>query len=123
MGGLMHEPIWMEPWQIQEMYDLRIGKYEDELLGAAIEEVRERYLYGAGGIDHYDLAAVYGFKITRGGKHKALAIIAVRTFLHTNGVTYAAKSDQEKEAIEGVASGKTNGKEFAAWLRRKGRNN
>ena len=113
----MHAPIWIAPFHIQEMYDLRIGKYEDELLGSTIEDVRERYHFGAGGIDHYDLAAMYGFKIARDGKHKALAIIAVRTFLHTNGTTYAAKSDEEKEAIARVSSGRMDKEQFAHWLR------
>lgn len=120
---MAHEPIWIDSWHIQEMYDLQIDECIDRVLGYAEEGVRERYHYGVGGIDHYDLAAVYGFKIARDGNHKALATIAVRAFLHTNGVTYAARSSEEKEAIAGVANGKTNEEEFAAWLRRKGRNN
>ena len=121
IGGLMHEPIWIESSHIQEMYDLRIGKYEDELLGSAIEEVHKRYHYGAGGIDLYDLAAVYGMKTARHAwateKNETVAIIAVKTFLNANGAKYKATSNQEKEAIARVSSGRMDKEQFARWLR------
>lgn len=118
-------PILIEPWDIQQMYGGQIDEYEERVLSVAIEGVRERHLYGEGGLDMYDLAAVYGFKIARDGqptkRNEALAIIAVRAFLHTNGAKFEAKNEKEKEVMARVICGKMLEEEFAAWLRGIGR--
>jgi death on curing protein len=95
------------------------GLRDEGLLESALARAENLAAYGSP--DIADLAASYGFGLTKNHPfidgNKRAAFLSVGLFLHLNGYRLRATQAEATLAMLGLAAGDITEPEFAAWLR------
>lgn len=103
-GGQVEEPFWVDFASVILLHDYAIAEFgglggvpNPHYLESAIEAPRNALLYSDGGMDLYDLAAVYLYHIAKAHAftdgNKRAAYMTALVFLHVNGIqVFTAKN-------------------------------
>jgi len=124
----MIEPHWLSLRTVLLIHSFSLAEHggrngirDQAALDSALARPRNRFVYESD-VDLADLAASYGFGLTRNHPfhdgNKRISFGAAGTFVRLNG--YRLIIDDRVDAIHTVvelAAGRVNEKEFAAWVR------
>ena len=122
----MTQPVWLLKGVVLAVHDMQLAEHggpagvrDDALLESAL--ARPVNLHAYGDSDLCALAAAYAFGIVRNHPfvdgNKPTGFLAAYIFLKINGLELTAGEVEATSAVLGLASGDTDDKEFAAWLR------
>ncbi len=127
----MTEPTWLEDRDVCAIHDEILaesggafGILSTISLGSTLNKAKNLYYYNDGNITLYELAAAYGYGLTKNhcfvDGNKRVALIAVYTFLAINGIELiASEVDAATFFLDLAASVKTqeeNMKILTDWL-------
>jgi len=97
------------------------GIGDDNLIDSALSRPQQLDAHGTPEPDAFDLAAAYGYGITRNhgfsDANKRTGWILTRLFLADNGVKIQYAAMDAIQVMTGVAAGTISEQEFADWLR------
>lgn len=97
------------------------GIKDTNLIDSALARPQQLDAYGDPPPDVFDLAAAYGYGITRShgfsDGNKRTGWILMRLFLVDNGVKIQYSARDAIDVMQGVAAGALSEQEFAQWLR------
>jgi death on curing protein len=124
----VNEPRWLEVLMVRAIHANQVqehggslGLRDKGLLESAMARPRHRFQYEAE-IDVIDLAASYGFGLTRNHPfvdgNKRVAFQAMYVFLGLNGLRIDADEPDVVHTMLALAAGELDEPELAAWLRR-----
>ena len=125
-GTVESEPIWLTAVQLKMLHAdaLKLfggspGVRDEGLLESALGRPRHLWAYG-GAVTLFDLAAAYGFGITKNHAfidgNKRAGALGIRAFLFRNGYRFAPDQAEMVATIEGVAAGTVSEGELATWI-------
>ena len=111
----MSEPIWISQRAIHAIHDRQISEHgglpgvrDEGLLQSALSRPENLYFYGDPKPDISDMAAAYGFGISKNHPfndgNKRTALIAIRLFLKLNGFDLTATGPEKFTMIVELAS-------------------
>jgi death on curing protein len=121
------EPVWVRADVVEAIHRRQLAEHggatgvrDAGALASAIERPRNRLAYGNPPPDLAELAATYGFGITRNHPfadgNKRTALIVMRLFLKLNGAELVATAEVKYSVIMALAAGEMNEADLADWL-------
>jgi death on curing protein len=122
-------PVWVRADVVEGIHQRQLSEHggadgvrDAVALASALDRPRNRLAYGNPPPDLADLAAAYGFGITRNHPfsdgNKRTALVVMRLFLKLNDAEFAATAEEKYEAIMLLAAGEMDEAGLADWVRR-----
>jgi len=122
----MADPIWITEEMVQVMHDDQIathggayGLRDAGLLSSAIARARNRYVYE--GADRWQLAAAYGYGITKNHPfvdgNKRTAFQVMYAFLKVHGFHLNVPEPEVVLAMQSLAAGELSEGQLVDWLK------
>lgn len=120
------EPLWLSVEAVQDIHTEQLvlfggpdGTRDLGLLESALARPINRFAYGE--VDLAVLAASYAFGIARNHPfidgNKRVALLAMVTFLHLNGVFFSPSNADAAAAIVALAAGEIDEDGLTRWIR------
>lgn len=120
--------VWLDKELVLALHDRQLAEHggssgvrDDHLLESALARPQQLEAYGDPRPDLADLAATLAFGLARNHPfvdgNKRTAAVACETFIDLNGGTLVAEDHELFPMYLGVAEGKVEVEQFAAWLR------
>jgi death on curing protein len=122
----VREPRWIEQDLVLQIHERQIDRFggsqgirDEILLGSALARPLNLFSYGEPSL--FDLAAAYGYGITKnhpfvdGNKRTAFAVMVL--FLLINGYSLEVSEDDAVSKMENLAMDLENQDSIAEWLR------
>lgn len=122
------EPLWLARRFLDEAHADQIkqhgglpGVRDENALESALARPKNRWVYAAGAVNIYELAAAYGYALATSHPYsdgnKRIAFIAMYTFLGLNDLEIVASQVEVVSFMLQVASGALEESAIAEWLR------
>jgi death-on-curing protein len=120
------EPIWLSKDLVIAIHDEQLrafggppGIRDEGLLESALARPQNKYAYGSD--DVAELAAAYGFGLSRNHAfvdgNKRIAFLAIVTFLGLNDVDFLVPETEAVVIMLAVAAGEVSEQSLARWIR------
>ena len=122
----MTEPIWLSKDLVIAIHDEHLrtfggppGIRDHGLLESALARPLNKYAYGSD--DLAELAAAYGFGLSRNHAfvdgNKRIAFLAIVTFLGLNDIDFLVPETEAVVIMLGVAAGEIDEESLGRWIR------
>ena len=120
------EPKWLSITQMMmlhaellKLFGGSAGIRDQGLLESALKRPRNRWHYEQT-VTIFELAAAYGFGIAKNHAfvdgNKRTSLLAIRTFLFSNGYSFSPDEIETVTMIEGLAGGSVDEDLLASWI-------
>ena len=120
------EPLWVTYEQAIAIHSRQLRRFggapglrDEGMLRSALERPINKWRYEQSGLA--DLAAAYAFGLAKNHAfvdgNKRIAFMAMMTFLHKNGVTFAPDPAQSTVMILALAAGEVSEESLTRWIR------
>ncbi len=122
----MSEPVWVNRRALLLLHAESLAEFggssgmrDEGLFESALERARMRWTYEPKSAIS-ELAACYGFGLAKNHAlvdgNKRLAILAIGIFLRANGYRLVSDRVEAVVVMEGVAAGRLDEQDLAAWI-------
>ena len=120
------EPLWITYEQAIAIHSLQLRRFggapglrDEGMLRSALERPVNKWTYEQAPLA--ELAAAYAFGLAKNHAfvdgNKRIAFMAMTTFLHKNGVSFAPDPAQSTVIILALAAGDVSEESLARWIR------